>query len=80
MEGKQTHRFCLKQTCQFNTIPPPEGTQECIGCAYLKRKSIKVFANTWLELDALRGKGETFEDVIKRLLLIESRVRSLQDV
>ena len=40
-------------------------------------KTIKVSEETWKYLDALRKKGETFDDVIKMLLLIESFVQNL---
>jgi len=43
-------------------------------------KTIRVSEGTWLRLDELRKKGETFDAVVVKLLIIETKVRSLTAV
>ena len=38
-------------------------------------KTIKVSETTWLRLDDLRKKGETFDDVIVYLLDLERKIK-----
>ncbi len=39
MRKKVTPSNCRLLKCKFNYIPPPENSQECIGCGYLKKSN-----------------------------------------
>lgn len=33
---KSTPSNCELDECEYNALPPPENSQECIGCPHLK--------------------------------------------
>jgi hypothetical protein len=41
MAKKISPSSCKRMMCKYNFLQPPENSQECVGCGYLKKKGRK---------------------------------------